>query len=410
MFFIFDSIRSVKKRLLPSLIIVISLIIAFSSAIEFISNLSGYRKMMTVANNLSTHKNFYELYATQDITLFSEEKAKSDYQHFIQALSNTISITNTTNYLFRNYSLSLKKENGTIKTLIIDKDINKYFHIRLSQGRYFEESEFHKSVFDIRPVILGANYKEKVSIGDVVPSGKMKLKVIGFLEKNSPFTYPRSGEISDNRITLLDDMAILPIGTEEIEFYSVELLYNGLIIETNGKVDINEFQKKVLKVTEGKGYSYYITNPNKLLENEKQGIDNMSYPLLLSGTVLFFSFISILLTSMAALYMERKNISIKSALGASTFQLCLTFVIEYMLLFILSICIGIMYFQWENSGVIEIQKGLENSTVSFFGTLQVSIESLIVIGALSIVMILIIYAIIYFNVLKIKNTYMKEVL
>ncbi|QWG26784.1 ABC transporter permease [Bacillus mycoides] len=410
MFFIFDSIRSVKKRLLPSLIIVISLIIAFSSAIEFISNLSGYRKMMTVANNLSTHKNFYELYATQDITLFSEEKAKSDYQHFIQALSNTISITNTTNYLFRNYSLSLKKENGTIKTLIIDKDINKYFHIRLSQGRYFEESEFHKSVFDIRPVILGANYKEKISIDDVIPSGKMKLKVIGFLEKNSPFTYPRSGEISDNRITLLDDMAILPIGTEEIEFYSVELLYNGLIIETNGKVDINEFQKKVLKVTEGKGYSYYITNPNKLLENEKQGIDNMSYPLLLSGTVLFFSFISILLTSMAALYMERKNISIKSALGASTFQLCLTFVIEYMLLFILSICIGIMYFQWENSGVIEIQKGLENSTVSFFGTLQVSIESLIVIGALSIVMILIIYAIIYFNVLKIKNTYMKEVL
>ena len=97
----------------------------------------------------------------------------------MQGLSNTIPITNTTNYLFRNYSLSLKA-NGTIKTLIIDKDINKYFHIRLSQGRYFEESEFHKSVFDIRPVILGANYKEKVSIGDVIPSGKMKLKVIGF--------------------------------------------------------------------------------------------------------------------------------------------------------------------------------------------------------------------------------------
>lgn len=410
MFFIFDSIRSVKKRLLPSLIIVISLIISFSSAIEFISNLSGYQKMMKVANNLSTHKNFYELYATQDITLFSEEKAKNDYQQFMQGLSNTIPITNTTNYLFRNYSLSLKKENGTIKTLIIDKDINKYFHIRLSQGRYFEESEFHKSVFDIRPVILGANYKEKVCIGDVIPSGKMKLKVIGFLEKNSPFTYPRSGEISDNRITLLDDMAILPIGTEEIEFYSVELLYNGLIIETNEKININEFQKKVLKVTEGKGYSYYVTNPNKLLENEKQGIDNMSYPLLLSGTVLFFSFLSIVLTSMAALYMERKNISIKSALGASTFQLCLPFIIEYMLLFISSICIGITYFQWENSGVIEIQKGLENSTLSFFGTLQVSEESLIVISMLSIVMIFIIYTIIYFNVLKIKNTYMKEVL
>ena len=410
MFFIFDSIQSVKKRLLPSLIIVISLIIAFSSAIEFISNLSGYRKMMTVANNLSTHKNFYELYATQDITLFSEEKAKSDYQQFIQGLSNTIPITNKTNYLFRNYSISLKKENGTIKALIVDKDINKYFHIRISQGRYFEESEFHKSVFDIRPVILGSNYIEKVSIGDVIQSGKMKLKVIGFLEKNSPFTYPRSGDISDNRITLLDDMAILPIGMEEIEFYSVDLLYNGLIIETKEQININEFQKKVLKVTEGKGYSYYVTNPNKLLENEKQGIDNMSYPLLLSGTVLFFSFLSIVLTSMAALYMERKNISIKSALGASTFQICLPFIIEYMLLFILSICIGIMYFQWENSGVIEIQKELENSTISFFGTLQVSIESLIVISMLSIVMIFIIYIIIYFNVLKIKNTYMKEVL
>ncbi|HDR4563243.1 ABC transporter permease [Bacillus cereus] len=410
MFFIFDSIRSVKKRLLPSLMIVISLVIAFSSAIEFISNLSGYRKMVTVANNLSTNKNFYELYATQDITLFSEEKAKNDYQQFMQGLSNTILITNKTNYLFRNYSFNLKKENGTIKTLIVDKDINKYFHIRISQGRYFEESEFHKSVFDIRPVILGANYKEKVFIGDIIPSGKMKLKVIGFLEKNSPFTYPRSGEISDNRVTLLDDMAILPIGTEEIEFYSVELLYNGLIIETNEKININEFQKKVLKVTEGKGYSYYVTNPNKLLENEKQGIDNMSYPLLLSGTVLFFSFLSIVLTSMAALYMESKNISIKSALGASAFQICLPFIIEYMLFFILSIYIGTTYFQWENSGAIEIQKGLENSTVSFFGTLQVSKESLIVISTISIVMIFIIYTIIYFNVLRIKNTYMKEVL
>ncbi len=179
---------------------------------------------------------------------------------------------------------------------------------------------------------------------------------MAFLEKNSPFTYPRSGEISDNRITLLDDMAILPIGTEEIEFYSIDLLYNGLIIETNEKININEFQKKVLKVTEGKGYSYYVTNPNKLLENEKQGIDNMSYPLLLSGIVLFFSFLSIVLISMAALYMERKNISIKSALGASAFQICLPFIIEYILLFILSICIGITYFQWENSGTIEIQK------------------------------------------------------
>ncbi len=94
----------------------------------------------------------------------------------MQGLSNTIPITNKTNYLFRNYSLSLKKENGTIKTLIVDKDINKYFHIRISQGRYFEESEFHKSVFDIRPVILGANYIEKVSIGDVIPSGKNEAK------------------------------------------------------------------------------------------------------------------------------------------------------------------------------------------------------------------------------------------
>ncbi|WP_439875089.1 ABC transporter permease [Bacillus mycoides] len=410
MFFIFDSIRSVKKRLLPSLMIVISLVIAFSSAIEFISNLSGYRKMMTVANNLSTNKNFYELYATQNITLFSKEKAKDDYQHFMRGLSNTIPITNITNYLFLKYSFTLNKENNTIKTLLVDKDINKYFHIRLSQGRYFEESEFHKSVFDSRPVILGANYKEKVSIGDVIPSGKTKLKVIGFLEENSAFTHPRSGEILDNSITLLDDMAILPIGIEEIEFHSVELLYNGLIIETNEKININEFQKNVLKVTEGKGYSYYVTNPNKLLENEKQGIDNMSYPLLLSGTVLFFSFLSIVLTSMAALYMERKNISIKSALGASTFQICLPFIIEYMLLFILSICIGITYFQWDNSGIIEIQKDFKNSTVSFFGTLQLSKESLIVISTISIVMIFIIYIIIYFNVLKIKNTYMKEVL
>ncbi len=70
---------------------------------------------------------------------------------------------------------------------------------------------------------------------------------MAFLEKNSPFTYPRSGEISDNRITILDDMAILPIGTEEIEFYSVELLYNGLIIETKEQININEFQKESIK-------------------------------------------------------------------------------------------------------------------------------------------------------------------
>ena len=69
--------------------------------------------------------------------------------------------------------------------------------------------------------------------------------------------------------------------------------------------------------------------------------------------------------------MESKNISIKSALGASTFQICLPFIIEYMLLFILSICIGTTYFQWENSGAIEIQKGLEDSTVSFWNVTSI---------------------------------------
>ena len=112
---------------------------------------------------------------------------------------------------------------------------------------------------------------------------------------------------------------------------------------------------------------------------------------------------------MAALYMEHKNISIKSALGASTFQICLPFIIEYMLLFILSICIGIMYFQWENSGVIEIQKELENSTISFW-----NVTSLYrIIDCYKYVINCNDLHYIYnhlFQCIKNKNTYMKEVL
>lgn len=412
MFYIYESIISIKKRLLPKLIIVIALVIAFSSAIEFISYLSAYRNMTAEVNKLKkADVSFYELYTTQDINLLNSERSFNEYNDFIKNLSSTVNVRNITNYLYKNYQINIENKDMLVNMLIVNKDIDKYYNINLSKGRYFSQSEFNKSVYDTRPIILGSYFEGKIKLGDSIDAGKMKFKVIGFLEKNSPFTMPRNSEMYDTGIALLDEKAILPITKEEANAPDLraQLCFNGLIIETDKNTTLSALQKEISSLTKEKGFSYYATNPEKLLGNKTEALKSMIFPLILSGVVLIFSLFSIILISLTSLYMERKNIAIKLALGASDFQISISYIIENILLFIISIYFCTAYFKWDNNAIMKIDETAKNEYISFLGNLHISGNSIVVLTLISFVMLLTVYFILRINIVKIKTNYMKEV-
>ncbi|MGE7219693.1 ABC transporter permease [Priestia koreensis] len=408
MFFLLEAFRYVQKRLLATIIIIISLVIMFASFIELISDYSSYKKMVNVTQKLATKKNFYELYTTQNVEMYGKDQALNNYREFMNRLSQEVPIKRMSHYVYHNYQFSIGGKNVLINSLLVEQDIRSYFQMNLSQGRYFQPSEFNQSVWKTRPIILGAQFKEKAKIGDVIRAGKLTFKVVGFLQNNTPFTSPRNGESFDNKVALLDNRVIIPSSKEEQDFLAIDRLYNGLVIETKRPISLEDFQSKVTAITKDKGYSYYVTNPKKTLEQEYQGIESMMMPLILSGILFVFSLLSLMMTATASLYMERKNISIKSALGASAFQISLPYLLEFVLLFSLSLYFSTLYFKWDKSALITMQKEMKDESLSFFGTMQITGQSVVILGALSVFMIFVTYAVLYFNVLKIKTAYMKE--
>lgn len=412
MFYIYEAILIIKKKLFPSIIIIISLIIAFSSGLEFISDISAYNKLLTQISGLAKdNAHVYELYATQDPNLFSNEKAFNDYNDFIKNLSSTAKIKNISSYAYKNYQVKINNKDVLINMVILNKDIDKYFNLRLSTGRYFNISEFNNSDFDIRPIILGSYYNGQTKLGDILECGKMKFKVIGFLENNSPFIMPRSSAGGDNAVSLLDHRALIPITKEEATFPSIktELLFNGQIIETDSNITRNVLQAEISKLTKEKGFSYYVTNTQSLIDNRFESLKNMLFPIFLSGIILIFSIFSIILTSLASLYMERKNIAIKLALGASDFQVSVSYLIENIIIFLVSIICCTTYFRWDNKVQLQIDKLLQDDQLSLFGILQISSLSIGILGLTSIAIIFITYIFIRINISSIKTNYMKEV-
>lgn len=184
-----------------------------------------------------------------------------------------------------------------VKSYQISGDLWNKSGIRLEEGEYWEDSEVdYKSGKEI-PVILGHEYKEKYSLGDILNGEYLgeifSFRVSGFIKKGVSFTDGEALYLCD-RYLFLPSVITQASGQKVTEFDKMQLLqqYNGVIITKN---NFEETEKTIKGIVEDNGLNYgkdiILTNPREednVLENYSAMSDTLLKQYVILLTVLIF--------------------------------------------------------------------------------------------------------------------------
>ena len=148
------------------------------------------------------------------------------------------------------------KSKKDVKCLHTSKNVFSEFGVTVSDGRGFQDEDFHYTAREYVPIILGHEYKDIFSVGQVL-DGKylfetFKFKVIGFLPELTEIPAP------GNRGTLLcDRYIVMPAFTcennKEVSWFdkaSLDQYVNGVIISDLNFADVKERVDKYVLQTD----------------------------------------------------------------------------------------------------------------------------------------------------------------
>ncbi len=146
------------------------------------------------------------------------------------------------------------KSKKDVKCLHVSQNLFSEFGITVSDGREFKTEDFVHKNGECVPIILGNEYKNIFSIGQVLNGEYLfedfKFEIIGFLPELTEIP-----SLGDMRIISCDRYAIMPAfsreNNAEASFFdkaSLDQYVNGIIISDMNYADVNErVQKLVLK-------------------------------------------------------------------------------------------------------------------------------------------------------------------
>ncbi|MGL5415662.1 MAG: hypothetical protein ACRDAU_08380 [Clostridium sp.] len=201
------------------------------------------------------------------------------------------------------------------------------------------------------PVILGSMYKDKYKIGDLINSldeekKKVELEVVGILDRNNYlyedglFTVENNLE---NAILYPFNEKIINSFPKDIEksfFTYIELnnyIGNSYIKEEN--LNIEEINKKLLEFD----IKYQFMDLEKSIEEyRKSQMDNIKPIIYMTGVVLLFSIISVVIVIINSFIKDRKEFGINILIGATMKDIKNRILLEVVTLFLVSIALWII--------------------------------------------------------------------
>ena len=147
----------------------------------------------------------------------------------------------------RGYPMESKDEfKKSVKCLHVSSNVFSEFGITVSEGREFQDEDFYYTAGEYVPIILGHEYKEVFSIGQIL-DGKyldktLKFRIIGFLPELTEIPAP------GNRGTLLcDRYIVMPAFTWEnnkeaswFDKVTLSQYTNGIVISDLNYADVEE--------------------------------------------------------------------------------------------------------------------------------------------------------------------------
>ena len=270
--------RMFKRKKLLSVLMIIQCFVCtllinmiFATALKTHSSVSKFSKFIG-------NKSYYWIsddIEEDDFSLYMEnqngeyEKLKSLHEElknekswtFLSANKQFISINSSDipeKFLFQ-YEQGCPLENEDkskkdVKCLHVSQNLFSEFGITISDGREFKTEDFMHKNGECVPIILGNEYKNIFSIGQILNGEYLfedfKFEIIGFLPELTEIP-----SLGDMGIISCDRYAIMPAfsreNNAEVSFFdkaSLDQYVNGIIISDMNYADVNErVQKLVLK-------------------------------------------------------------------------------------------------------------------------------------------------------------------
>lgn len=263
-----------------------------------------------------------------------------------------------------------KKLYGKLKgqflcNLVIDENILKRYSFKVSEGRELNKDDFNIDYKkETVPILLGQDYKGRVSIGDTFSEKKVieydeegnsikddvKFEVVGFLETDSTFTF-LSKRTFFQEVTFSNSIVIIP-EVESVVFYSSAISSHdvGLFVQGNEnskKADIEDYANKIIKSVDPDNlYSYkaQVTYLKEDIEKVDTNLQNDINVKILLGTVLtILSLVGITTTILGNIKNRRKEFGTRLSAGATIKRLCQELVYEVLIMTTMAIVISNIY-------------------------------------------------------------------
>lgn len=248
-------------------------------------------------------------------------------------------------------------------SLLVNYDFINDYNLNVSEGRTFVKEDFQVDYKkDSIPVILGANYKGKIKVGDIIEMQelgvdgellnknskgrevvKLKTKVIGFLDKDAiPIMFTKDAFIQN--IEFSDNYSIIP-AIKDLYILNEKMVISdlGVFVEAESPNKIEELKRELdgklvkegleIKVTELTGEAGKI---------EEVLIRDVSNSAILGGVLLVLSIIGITCVLLGELKERKREFGLRIACGAEIKTLCKELIGEISLMVISASVISII--------------------------------------------------------------------
>lgn len=211
-------IRNTKTTILSIIQMSICFVFLYFLINQSLITLTEMKKISSVLDN----KKMYSFEFIDEVNILNNKENSKKIKYFHEIIKNkydeNISFYSDENLQVKNFDGINKftspggsnEDFSWVRAINIDLNFVNNFEFKIDVGRYFSKEDFKSSNSLNTPIILGSEYKKFFNLGDIIEYKNQyggdirKLKIVGFLEKNSIF-------ISDENTINLDSYVIFSL-------------------------------------------------------------------------------------------------------------------------------------------------------------------------------------------------------
>lgn len=426
-----EAVKSLSKRRVSTILLILQFIIGFSTLFGFAT---VYNSIFQFSNSFKdiadTNKTSF-MYNSTRIGSLSRGIQQPDYDDFYKYIQGNNDIKSFGTYTYCNKLLDLNTLNPSEKLqlanklysfngikinnisgnveniganlLVIDQGLNNFIKIPIDQGNNFNLNDFNKNNNEMRDILLGSIFEKYFKVGDIITlqsNKKEQFKISGFI-KNNAYFYNNGVGITSSLINL-NSILVVPINKEEeADKRMFELrIKNGLLVQLKDNVDFQDASKKINLKAQQLRLSEHNEKLNDILKVITDNFikDNLSQ-IIIGMFFCVFSSVGLITSLIVTIYIKKREIGIRIAYGASTFNIFNSLFLEMFFVLIISFIGAIIEYLIEKKGsIILIKRQLAYLSITgIYG----SIDVLALIQIFTVVMlILTIISLIVLNLLK----------